>query len=449
MSKNQNAIQGDRLVPYSKEAEDAVIASCLIDPEVYPLVRSIVSSEDFHTLNAKESFAAMEDLWPGLDQLTVYEAVKSKVKPEYLTSIVSVLPTSVNAEYYAKIVYRESYRRKLITASGKIAAIAYQGESDSEDLFLEAQELIYATEPQSKEDLLGGPEIAENILTMVSDRLLQKEGAALYFGFKDIDRITGGGMYGGNLIVVGARPGVGKSQFVIEVGYDARLNQDRAVMVASAEMTLNEWCEREIAIATGISVEDQRKGKGIDKEDIPEYANFVSQQEVYWLKEPVTISRIVNKARVLKRTKGLDLLIVDYIQLLCDSVTKEHGSSVREKVGYISRSLKRLAKELDIRVLLAAQLNREIEHRKDKTPLMSDIKEAGDIEQDADIILLLHRPSLYEDEDDAQIDLEEENDKQQNVMRVYIPKIRQLGKVAMVKLVWREGNHRYGDISHE
>lgn len=432
-SQKMDNIQADK-VPHSVEAENAVIASCLINSDIYPDVRAIVEVEDFFTPQAKDAFAAMNDLYPGIDFLTVYEATKGKVNIDYLSNISANIPTSIHANYYANIVKNLSCCRKLINAGGEIAAIGYEARHDIYGAFLDAVNKLHQIEPQGKEDILDGKEIANHIMTMMSKRSDKNIISTVPFGYVDLDILTAGGMGQGNMVVVGARPGVGKSQLLIEIGLNARF-RDYSVMIASAEMTIDEWCEREIAINTGISVECQRRGEG-DKQAI-QFSNTVSSHKYYWLADPVTISRIVNKARTLKHSKGLDLLIVDYIQLICDSVSKDHGSSIREKVGYISRTLKRLAKELNIPVIVAAQLNREIEMRSSKVPVMSDIKEAGDIEQDADIIILMHRPSLYDPQDEP------------NITRLYVPKIRQIGKIACIKLTWKDSLHHHVDIYNQ
>jgi len=424
----------DNQLPHSIEAENAVIASCLIDPDAYAVVRAILEPADFHTDNARLSFEAMGKCYPGIDSLTVFDAAGGQVDALWLKHIEANIPTSVHAEHYARIVAEKAFQRRLIDAGGQIAAEAYSNGSASADLFARAQEILYQTEPQSAGDIIDAKGQAERMLTMVDRRRDTKQSGGLPFGYIDLDRLTGG-MYPGNLVVVGSRPGMGKSQILAETDCYLR-GFGKGVMVASAEMTLDEWNEREIAIATGISVRQQREGGLTDEQHmaIGRLVDIISRQTHYWLEEPVTINRIVNKARVLQRTVGIDILLVDYLQLLADTVPKGFGDSVRERVGYISRTLKRLAKELEIPIFAAVQLNREIEARPDKRPRMADIKECGDIEQDADVVILLHRPSMYKPDD------------QPNVTHLYVPKVRQIGVVERISLFWQAERCRHFDM---
>lgn len=417
-------------LPRSTEAENAVIASCLIDSEVFPVVRAIIEADDFLSIPARETFQVIEKLWPGVDQLTVTQALNGN-HAQYLSDIVSRIPTSVHAAYYARIVQVKSYQRKLIDAATKIAYMAYEGKKDSNELFLSCQQAIYDVEPAKVDDIIDAKQQAEMILT--ADCLRREKGItkSLPFAYVDLERLTGG-MRPGNLVIIGARPAIGKSQILLEQGLYLR-RMGYSVMVASAEMSIDEWSERELAILTGTPVRQQR-AKGLDSDVLAEAVSDMSKLKHYWLAEPVSISRTMNKARVLKNTKGLDVLIVDYIQLLADTVSKEFGTNIRERVGYISRSLKRLARELDIVVLAAAQLNREIEAREDKRPRMGDLKESGDIEQDSDIIILLHRPSMYNQKDDP------------GITYLYIPKIRQIGEIGNIKLIWQAKYSKHFDV---
>jgi len=426
----KNSHTQDDRVPHSTEAENAVIASCLIDKDCYPNVRAIVSTDDFFSPQAKEAFAAFDDLWPNLDQLTVSEKMGQE-NYTYLSSIVARIPTSVHAEYYAEIVRTKSYQRKLINACLEITQKAYEWEGESSDLFINAQELLNNTEPGNVSDIIDSLGQVEIIKTTIDNRK-ENNKAIIEFPYRDLTALTGG-MSRGNLIIIGARPGIGKSQLLIETGLFLR-KFDYSVMVASAEMGIDEWSERELAILTGVTVREQRTD-GIEKGLLNNAIELISKMDHYWLTEPITISKIINKARVLNNTVGIDILIVDYIQLIADTVSKEYGSNIRERVGFISRSLKRLAKELNIVVLAAAQLNRDVEMREDKRPRMSDIKESGDIEQDADIIILPHRPSKYD------------KTKEPNITHLYVPKIRQIGDVGDIRVLWNPELSMHVDIT--
>ncbi len=422
----------DKQPPHNTDAEFAVIGSILIDADC--LSELDLQPDDFHDDRARWTFEAMLKLGEASNQITVAQELARAGHLEgvggvaFLSQVVGVVPTSIHAAYYANIVRECAYRRRLITAAGQIAAQAYEGNGDSAALQTKAVETLTRLAPQERNDIVEPEEHAKRMLEMVSGRRQGKQ-KSLKFGYVDLDRFVGG-MTGGNLVIVGARPGVGKSQWMQEV---ALYNCHKAVLIASAEMSLAEYDERDIAMSTGISVERQRSGQltGEEWDSIQQLVADVSGRRLYFLEGKVSTDSIARKARLLHETKGLDLIVVDYLQLLRDSVERKAGDSIRERVGYISNNLKSLARELDIPVLAASQLNRNVEGRENKRPTMADLKESGSIEQDADIVLLLHRPDLY----DA--------GKEKGILYVGIAKIRQIGKTGVVKLCWNEKNHRY------
>jgi len=434
----------DQLPPHSIEAEEAVLGSLLIDPECLLDVRGILSKDDFYREVNQFVFEAIESVYPAIDQVTVSLALSNKGRLEmvgghaYLSELSYKTPVSIYAEHYAKIVAQKAYQRRIIQAAGQIAAKGYDGSGDSAALFMDAQQILSKVEPVSSEDIIDAPARAGLIRRNIERRRADAgQTGVIDFPYRDLTALIGG-MNRGNLVITGARPGMGKSQVLLETGlFLGRFGY--SVMIASAEMGINEWNERELAILTGVPVKEQRS-EGIPEGLLVGALDIITKLDSYWLKEPVTISKIVNRARVLKNTLGLDILILDYIQLIADTVSREYGSNIRERVGYISRTMKRLAKELDIVVLAAAQLNRDLESREDKRPRMSDLKESGDIEQDADIIILIHRPSVYK------------KNEEKNVTRLYVPKIRQIGQIGepgCVKLTWKPEISSHVDMAVE
>lgn len=435
----------DKLVPHSIDAEEAVLGSIIVDADCFSEVKTIINARAFYRETNRWVFEAMESLidkGSKVDQLTLSQELTDKGQLEqigglaYLSHLVNATPTSVHAQYYARIVAKEFYRREMITTGAKIASIAYAGNGDSMELFLRAQEALKKLEPDDKEEIINPKQHAEDMLTMLSLRKEKHFDRAL-FGYRDLDDFTGG-MYGGDFVIVGARPGVGKSQSLLEITlYNAKY-LGKTVLFASAEMSLAQIAEREIVMESGIDMRRLRSGSLTDQDwDIAqEVVEKVAGMPLYFIKGKLSVASISQKAKLLKQTKGLNLVVVDYIQLLRDRSDKKVGDNLRERIGYISNGLKNLAKDLDIPVLAACQLNREVEGRPGHRPMLSDLRESGELEQDADMVLLLHRPELYD------------TSKDKGIMEIGIAKIRQLGTQGVVRLIWVEKEHRYRDIFH-
>ncbi len=427
-----------KLPPHSIDAEHATLGSILIDSEC--LSEIDLQAEDFHDERARWTYEAMLKLGEASNQITVAQELARAGHLEgvggvsFLSQVVSVVPTSIHAGYYADIVRQCAYRRRLIQAAGQIAAQAYEGNGDSTTLQTRAVETLIRLAPQEHNDIVEPEEHAKRMLEMVSSRRQGKQ-KVLKFGYLDLDRALGG-MYGGNLIIVGARPMVGKSQWMQEV---ALHNCHKSVLIASAEMSLGDYDERDIAMSTGISIERQRTGQltGEEWEAIQQLVAEVSGRKLYFLEGKVSTDSITRKASLLRETKGLDLVVVDYLHLLREGIDRKFGENRNERIGYITSNLKALARDLGVPVMAASQLNRGLEGREDKRPTLADLRDSGNIEQDADIVLLLHRPELFNPI------------KEKGILYVYIAKSRQIGKTGVVKLVWSEREHRYKDLANE
>jgi len=433
----------DRTPPHSEDAEQAVLGSCLIDPSAIGDIGPILAASDFHSDKNRavyEAMLALAEQKVAIDQVVLGQELTRRGFGElsFLSHLVATTPTSVHARYYAGVVAKLAYSRRVIQAGGKLAALGYEAEPDTDVLYGKCLKIMQALEPQTIDQLVEPKEQAERMMTMLTDRREQRV-TPLSFGFKDMDRVTGG-MQPGNLVIVGARPGVGKSQLLQEVVRHV-VAIEKSVLIVSLEMTIEEWAEREIAMATGISVAGQRNPDSLTDDQwgqIQDVAAEIAGQKRCFLEGKMNFSTILQQAHSLHRIKGLDMVVFDYVQLAADGAGKGGGDTIREKVGYISRGLKNLARELKIVVLAASQLNRDVEGRMDKRPGMSDLKESGDLEQDADIILLLHQPAMYDKKAQA------------NLVECYIPKVRQrVSKEKVVKLAWREDWYQHGDWSKE
>ena len=272
------------------------------------------------------------------------------------------------------------------------------------------------------------------MLTTLASRKEQKYNS-LPYGYAGLDKILGG-MYSGEFIIIGARPSVGKSQLMLEIALNTA-KHGHTVLFASAEMSMEQLNDRELSMKTGISMQRIRQGRLSDMEwgKVQGIVAEIADTPIYFIPARLRADNIVNRAKSLKQMKGLSLVVVDYIQLLSDKTDRKVNDNLRERIGYVSNVMKNMAVELSISVIAASQLNREVEMRQEHRPMLSDLKESGDLEQDADVVLLLHRPELY----DA--------NKDKGILEIGIAKTRQLGMQGIVKLVWLEKEHRYVDMA--
>lgn len=442
---NQKKSQGkdptrdtSKLPPHNIEAEEAVLGSCLVDPGALLEVQQILKPSDFFRERNRWVYEAMLAVGPdGLNQITVAEKLREQGRLEaiggaaYLASTVERLPTSLHAVHYASIVHRLAWCRSLIGMAGQIAAIGYEADADMDVAYQKVYGLLFDRQPTIESTVI----MPHQHVDRMGEFVLQDRSKVqrIELGYHNLDMKLGG-LYPGNMVVIGARPGVGKSQVLQEI-VTANCNAGFKVLVASAEMTLEEWDERQVAMETGISIHDQRTRPLTPKEEkkVVDLIGRMSDWQLFFIEGRVTLANIQSQARFIKETKGLDLIVVDYVQLLADTV---EGDNLREKVGLVSRTLKRLAREMRCPLIVTSQLSRQVELRSDKRPILSDLKETSDLEQDADYVLLLHRPELYWSGDPR-------DDKQEGILHVYVAKVRQGGNVGRCRLLWSKGLNRY------
>lgn len=397
----------DKLPPHNIEAEEAVLASLLVDIDCVPAVREQMKPGDFMREGNQWVYEAIIVLYErreAINEITVGQELSRNGKLEAiggtgaLNTMVARLPTSIHAEYYAKIVHNLAVCRQAITIGGQIAALGYSAPDDSNELFNKAQKLLGTLAP--REDDLITPFKRAEMLQVKKERMGEGNDFYLPFGFADMDRVIGG-MFGGELIVIGARPSVGKSQLAWQIANNVAALKHN-VLYVSLEMSVDQINERDIANLTGVSVREQRGMRQPELtwlQQMDGVADAISRTSIYTLVGRMYVSNVVNRAKVLKERGGLSLVVVDYMQLFKDKDDRKAGEKTYERVGYISRTLKGLAMELNIPVIALSQLSRSLENRDDKVPRMSDLRESGDIEQDADVILLPHRPEMYKPDD--------------------------------------------------
>ena len=431
-------VEDQRLPPHNTEAEEAVLGSILVEPSCLDDVLPILRPADFFREKNGWVYEAMIRAAGGLNQITVAQELAQKGRLEaiggagFLSLLVERLPSSVYAEHYARIVARCALYRRVITAAGHIARIGYEAKFEESELQARLRGVVDAITPTSAGSDLYTPEAqAETVMQIASDWQEAREGVE--FGYPNLDRVTGG-MMGGDLIVLGARTSVGKSQVLQEVALH-NVGRQMPVLFASAEMSLRQLLEREIASATRKEIVNLRRGRAtaVDWKTIGDLAQGMSTRPLHILAGAMTLEGVLKRARTLQESGGLSLVCFDHIQFVARKLSKQYGDSLREKVGYVTNALKSMAEELQVPVLAACQLSRQVENRDGHKPMLSDLQESGSIEQDADMVLLLHRPDLYD----------KCKSEEKGLLYIGLAKHRQGGREEVIQLRWNPRTKRY------
>ncbi|KPL24995.1 MAG: replicative DNA helicase [Anaerolineae bacterium SM23_84] len=400
----------DRLPPQNIEAEQSVLGSLLIDHDAIIKIAPFLLAEDFYREAHGEIYAAILDLHERrepADFVTVCDELERRGQLEavggaaYLTSLINSVPTAIHIEHYAHIVERTTILRRLIEAAGKIAGLAY-GEAEDVDAVVDRAEQILFDVSQRR--VSRGLMPIKRILTEYYDRieyLHRHKGqmVGLPTGFIDIDRLLGG-MQRSDLIIVAGRPGMGKSSLGLSVAHNAALKNNAVVAFFSLEMSATQLVQRLIASETGINSQRLRIGdiRDIEWDKLVKASGTLAETSLFIDDTPSpSPMEIRTKCRRLAAEYGLDLVIVDYLQLMRGGARAENRV---QEVSYISRQLKGLARELSVPVLAISQLSRAVESRQDKHPILSDLRESGTIEQDADVVMFIYRDEMYNQDTD-------------------------------------------------
>ena len=397
----------DRLLPHSVEAEESVIGALLIDNEAFPKITGIVTAEDFYVTKNRwcfEACLALFDRSEAINQVTVAEDLVLRERLEeiggtsYLAHLVRTVPTTVHVEHYAGIVQRTSIMRRLIRTADEIAAIGYEGDADSDAALSKAEDLLYRVRTaQSTRDFVHIRQVLDQYMEEAASL---QAGADIHLspiatGFADLDKLLGGGLQRSDLIIVAARPSLGKSTLAFNIARYAA-EQLARVAVFSLEMSAEQIGIRLVASEADVDSHRMRVGLLNSQEEQREHdaIGYLSGLPIYIDETP--FQRIVemrSKITRLHNEEPIDLLIVDYIQLIAGSSGRSENRVM--DMGEISRSLKSIARELDVPVLALSQLSRAPEQRLNHRPLLSDLRESGSIEQDADVVAFIYREDKY------------------------------------------------------
>lgn len=396
----------ERLPPHSQEAEEAVLGSLLIDPDALYEVSNFLRPEAFYRTANKwiyESILSLSERREPLDFVTLTEELRRREQLEevggeaYVIGLINAVPTAINARNYGKLVEAAALRRKLIGAAGTIANLAYDEAEDINVVIDRSETTLFSiSEQRTTRDLVPVKQIAGEYLDRIQRLMEQGDDiVGVPTGFTDLDRLLGG-FNRSDLLIFASRPGMGKTSFQNAIALTAALRYGKRIAIFNLEMSGEQLVQRMIAAETRIDIQRLRRGQ-LHEHEMPIFMEAIgrlSEARIFIDDTPsITPNQLRTKCRRLYAEHGLDLVIIDYLQLM--TVERSSGNNRVMEISEISRSLKGLARELDVPVLAAAQLSRAVEQRQDKHPQLSDLRDSGSIEQDADIVMFLYRDEYY------------------------------------------------------
>ncbi|MDI3340208.1 MAG: replicative DNA helicase [Sphaerobacter sp.] len=395
----------ERLPPHNLEAEQSVLGSLLIDRDAVIRVASFLKAEDFFRGSHGTIYQAILDLYNRReppDFVTVVDELERRERLDqvggvaYLTELMNAVPTAVHVEYYARIVERTATLRRLIDAGSEIIRIGYDESLEVDEALERAERAIFdVSQRRTTRDFTSIADVLEQYFDKL-DAIQHHRGTIVGVptGFADLDKLTGG-LQRSDLIILAARPAVGKTSFQLGIAHNAAVQYGKTVAIFSLEMSAEQLVQRLLAMETGIDSHRLRLGLINDDEwdQISRAFGRLAEAKIFIDDTPgISVMELRSKARRLMAEHGVDLIIVDYLQL---AQGRRSENRVQE-ISDISRSLKGLARELNVPVLALSQLSRAVESRTDHRPMLSDLRESGSIEQDADIVMFIYREELYD-----------------------------------------------------
>lgn len=436
-----------RVMPHSPEAEQSVIGSMLIDQQAIVIALDVVKPEDFYLQQYKMMFEAMVDLYnegQPVDAVTTVAKLKSMGAPEHITNTEYIMqtayavPTSANVRYYAEIVAEKAVERKLIKVTENIANECYQGEERLDTILAETEKSVFnLLQNRASGEFVPIKKVVMNSLKMI-EAASKSEGTVtgISTGFADLNYWTAG-FQRSDLILIAARPSMGKSAFALNLAHHMAIKENKTVAIFSLEMSKESMVNRLLSQESRVGAQLLRNGNLKPEEwtRLVEGAGIIGGSNLIIDDTPaITVAELRSKCRKYKLEYGLSIIFIDYLQLMTGSGKAE---SRQNEISEISRSLKAVARELDVPVVALSQLSRAVEQRPDHRPMLSDLRESGAIEQDADLVMFLYRDEYYH-----------KDTEEKGVAELIIAKQRN-GPVGTIKLAWIGENQRFADLARE
>ncbi|UQZ84519.1 Replicative DNA helicase [Paenibacillus konkukensis] len=446
---NNEGMFMDRIPPQNLEAEQAVLGAILLDSDSLVTAMERITSEDFYRTSHQRIFESMIELAEEnepIDLVTLTAKLQNKQQLEeiggikYLSELANAVPTAANIDYYSQIVEEKSMLRRLIRAATNIVTDGYASSDDVGDLLSDAEKrILEISQRRSSTGFVYIRDVLMEVFDKVEFLYNNKGGTTgIKSGFHDLDKMTSG-FQRSDLIIVAARPSVGKTAFALNIAQNVGVREKETVAIFSLEMGAAQLVNRMICAEANVDAGRMRTGflEPDDWEKLTMAIGALSEANIYIDDSPsVTVADIRAKCRRLKQEKGLGMILIDYLQLIHG---RGKGDNRQQEVSEISRTLKQIARELDVPVIALSQLSRGVEQRQDKRPMMSDLRESGSIEQDADIVAFLYRDDYYDKESEKK-----------NIIEIIIAKQRN-GPVGTVELAFLKNFNKFVslDRSHQ
>ena len=436
-----------RIPPHSVESEQSILGSILLDKDAIITVSETIRPSDFYKEAHKIIYECMLKLSnknEPIDLITLTEELKKQGHLDdvggisYITSLSTIVPTTSNVKYYADIVKEKSVLRQLIKASNDIINLGYENSVKVEEVLERAEKRIFdISQEKASDDFKSINEVLVDAYDMIEKLYTNKSDVTgITTGFKDLNKKING-LQRTDSILIAARPAMGKTAFSLNLVQNAALKGDASVAVFSLEMSKDQLVQRMLAAQSHVELKKIKTGT-LDENDWPRIIDamaVLSNASIHIDDTPgIKISELRSKCRKLKIEKGLDLILIDYLQLMEGEGNNE---SRQQEIAKISRSLKIIAKELNCPVVALSQLSRAPEQRADHRPMLSDLRESGSIEQDADIVMFLYRDEYYHPDSESK-----------NIGEVLIAKNRH-GETGSVELVWLGEVQKFADKARD
>ena len=436
-----------RVMPHSAEAEQSVIGAMMIDQEAITVAQELLTAEDFYQKQYGVLFDAMTGLYSEgkpVDLITLQERLKEMDVPpeisslEFIRDLITAVPTSANVRYYAQIVQDKALLRRLIKVNEEIANACYAGKDKVEDIMEETERQIFQVlQKKSTDDFVPIKDVVLKALDKIEMASRNKGSVTgLSTGFIDLDYKTSG-LQPSDLILIAARPSMGKTAFVLNIAEHMAFRNDITVAIFSLEMSKEQLVNRLFSLESRVDAQLLRNGNLSDTDwaNLIEGAGIIGRSHMIIDDTPgISVAELRSKCRKYKLEHNLGIIMIDYLQLMQGSKKSE---SRQQEISDISRSLKEIARELQVPVVALSQLSRAVEQRPDHRPMLSDLRESGAIEQDADVVMFLYRDDYYNKDTDTP-----------NVAEVIIAKQRN-GPIGTVNLGWRPELTRFVNMAKE
>ncbi len=438
-----------RVMPHSIEAEQSVVGAMLMDKDAITAASEMISGSDFYQSAYGMIFDSMVELFnegKPVDLITLQERLRQKDVPseiaslEFVRDLVTAVPTSANVRYYAQIVADKAMMRRLIKLNEEIENICYAGKEPLEEVLEKTEKSVFELlQRRNTGEYVPIKEVVLNALDRI-EKASKSKGTVtgIPTGFIDLDYKLSG-LQPSDLILVAARPSMGKTAFVLNIAQYVAFKKEKSVAIFSLEMSKEQLVNRLFSLESQVDAQALRTGnmKDSDWEKLIEGAGIIGQSKLIIDDTPgISVSELRSKCRKYKLENDLDLIIIDYLQLMTGSVGRS-SESRQQEISEISRSLKGLARELNVPLIALSQLSRAVESRPDKRPMLSDLRESGAIEQDADVVMFIYRDEYYNKDSEYKKQAEIIIAKQRN------------GPVGTVHLAWLGEYTKFANLSRQ